>query len=134
MPSIWFKHPVDSLSDNSRIKALVRKFGSAGYAAYFALIEKLYRNNGEPVSIYEAESLARDLKITPQKMLEILDYASGKECDELIQKSDQGYESRKVAGDIKYNKTIAKKKSYAGKKGMQKRWRDKSIIQRTVEQ
>ena len=133
MPSIWFKHPVDSLSDNSRIKALVRRFGSAGYAAYFALLEKLYRNNGEPVSIYEAESLARDLKMNPQKMLEILEYAAGRECDELIQKSDQGYESRKVVGDIKYNKTIAKKKSYAGKKGMQKRWRDKSIMQRTVE-
>lgn len=129
MPSIWFKHPVDSLSDDVKLKALIRKYGSAGYSAYFALLEKLYRKDGKAVSDFEAESIGRDLKIDPQKMLEILDYAAGKDCDELIQKTDQGYESAKVAGDIKYSKAIAKKKSSAGKKGMQKRWRDKTVVQ-----
>lgn len=126
MPSIWFKHPVDSLSDNARIKALVRRFGSAGYAAYFTLLEKLYRNNGEPVSIYEAESLARDLKMNPQKMLEILDYASGRECDELIQKSDQGYESEKVSKTIEHNRKAANKRSDKARRAVQARWRKKA--------
>lgn len=128
MPSIWFKHPVDSLSDDARIKALVRRYGAVGYAAYYALLEKLYRNGGKPISFFEAESLGRDLKITPAKMLEVLDYAASSDCDGLIQKTDKGYESDKVSAVIRYNKRMARNRSKAGKIGMQNRWKDKSII------
>lgn len=123
MPSIWFKHPVDSLSDDVKLKALVRKYGSAGYSAYFALLEKLYRKDGKAVSDFEAESIGRDLKIDPQKMLEILDYAAGKDCDELIQKTDRGYESTTVSHFIKHNRKVANQRSERSRRAAQARWR-----------
>ena len=125
--SLWFKHYTDSLTSNTKLKALVRKYGAYGYAAYYALQEHLYEHGGRPVSEFDAKSLARDLRMSPQKMIEILDYAAGADCDFLIQSTADGYESDPVCAAIKYNQKISKKRRAAGKAGAQKRWRDKTI-------
>lgn len=128
MASLFFKHFVDSLSGNSRLKALVRRYGAQGYATYFYLMEHLYRQGGDPISEFDARQLARDLKIRPERFVEIMDYMAGDECGQLIQKSEEGYESRYVTSTIRYNKRVAKAKSAGGRKGMMKRWRDRSIV------
>lgn len=120
---LWFKHYADSLTSNTKLKALVRKYGAFGYAAYFALLEALYRNNGNPVTVFDAESLARDLKISPRKMIEILDYAAGPECDFLIQSTADGYESNVVSAVIKHNRKTAMTRKSSARIAAQARWR-----------
>lgn len=127
MSTIWFKHPSDSLIADPRLKELVRKFGAAGYAAYYALVEQLYRDGGKPVDEFNAGSIAHGLKLSPKRMCEILDYAASGECGELLQKSEKGYRSDQVSAAIRFNKAISKKRRAAGKAGAQKRWRDKSV-------
>lgn len=126
MASLFFKHFVDSLSGNSRLKALVRRYGAQGYAAYFYLMEHLYRQGGDPVSEFDARQLAHDLKIRPERFIEILDYMTGDECGQLIQKSGEGYESRYVRTVIRCNKKAASKRSDHARKAAQARWREAS--------
>lgn len=128
MPSIFFKHYVNSF-DDSRLKELMRVYGAEGYAAYYYLVEMLYRKGGDPVSEYDARLMAYDLKMEPSRMIEILDYASSEACQEIIQKTKKGYVSKQVTNVVRRNKMIHADKSRAGKIGMQKRWKDKSILE-----
>lgn len=125
--SLWFKHYTDSLSSNTKLKALVRKYGAYGYAAYYALQEHLYENSGRPVSEFDAKSLARDLRMPPQKMIEILDYAAGPDCDYLIQSTADGYESGIVSSVIKHNRKAARKRSERARIAAQARWKNKTV-------
>ena len=123
MSTIWFKHPSDSLLADARLKALVRKHGAAGYAAYYALVERLYRNGGEAVDEFTVDSIAHDLKLSPRRMGEILNYAASAECDGLIQKSIKGFESIEVAKTVEHNRKAANKRSDNARRAVQARWR-----------
>lgn len=123
MPTIWFKHQSDSLIADPRLKELVRKFGAAGYAAYYALVEQLYRNGGNPVDEFNAGSIAHGLKLSPKRMCEILDYAASGECGELIQKSEIGYWSEDISKTIEHNRKAAKRRSDSNRRAAMIRWR-----------
>ncbi len=77
----YFPHDTDAAGDE-KIEALTALFGAEGYAFYFVLLERIYRQpNGElPVSgeVSAAETmqiLARKISITKERFAEILPVA-----------------------------------------------------------
>ena len=126
MRQLYFKHEIYPLA-NPKFKALVIKYGAAGYAVFFSFLEMLYRADGRAVSEFEAKQMAVDLRLEADEVIEILDYASSSDCDYLIRKNRDSYSCRAVAREIRRQKEIRKQKSLAGIAGMQSRWRNKDI-------
>ena len=67
----WFKHDTDSLR-NRKIRKVVRTHGPTGYAIWFALLEKLYDEEGAFQIVADElwlEDLCDDLKIGDYRTL-----------------------------------------------------------------
>lgn len=117
----FFKHDIGSLMDG-KLDTLVNEYGAEGYAVYFLCLEYLYRDRGEPISDRLITRVAFELKLTPERVNEILDYAASGKCRGLLLKTEEGYSSERVSKAIKEREEERLKKSRAGKKGMEKRW------------
>lgn len=117
----FFKHDIGSLMDY-KLDALVRTYGAEGYAVYFLCLEYLYRDRGTPISGCLIERIAIELKMTPGRVTEILDYAASDKCRRMLQKTENGYSSERVSKAIEEREVARKKSSEGGKKGMEKRW------------
>lgn len=114
----YFKHDVNSLANNERLRALVRKFGAKGYAAYFLTLENLFKNNGEPIRELALEMMCEDLRLKVADMKSILDYAASDACCHLFCKNEQGlYYSEEVEVEININQELSKKRAKAGAAG-----------------
>ena len=117
----YFKHDIGSLMDG-KLDTLVNEYGAEGYAVYFLCLEYLYRDRGEPISDRLISRVAVELKMTPERVKEILDYAASDKCKGMLLKTEEGYSSERVSKAIEERDEIRQKKSLAGKKGMAKRW------------
>ena len=117
----YFKHDIGSLMDG-KLDTLVNEYGAEGYAVYFLCLEHLYRDRGEPISDRLINRVAVELKMTPGRVTEILDYAASDKCRRMLQKTENGYSSERVSKAIEEREVARKKSSEGGKKGMAKRW------------
>lgn len=117
----YFKHDIGSLMDG-KLDTLVNEYGAEGYAVYFLCLEYLYRDRGEPISDRLIQRVAFELKMTPEKVKEILDYAASERCGGMLLKTEEGYSSGRVIKAIEEREEERQKKSRAGKKGMANRW------------
>ena len=117
----YFRHDIGSLMDD-KLNALVMEYGAEGYAVYYLAIEYLYRDQGEPLPPRLIRRIASDLKLTPQRVTEILDYAASEDCGQMLEKTEDGYISHRVIKALKAGEEERRKKSEGGKKGMAKRW------------
>lgn len=73
----YFPHDTDALSDE-KIEALRSMFGNDGYAFYFILLERIYRTPDFELDLSSPgiiTILARKVGVSPDKFLEILDFA-----------------------------------------------------------
>ena len=116
----FFKHDYYAAED-PKVEALRENYGAEGYAVFFLTIEYLYRQEGKPVtSVLGVKAIADRLRMTRERVREILDFASSADCEELFVKTPQGYISNRVTdsfleAEMEYQGFI-KKKSEAGKK------------------
>ena len=117
----YFRHDIGSLMDD-KLNALVLEFGAEGYAVYYLTIEYLYRDRGAPIQSRLIKRIAADLKLTPQKVSEILDYATSEDCGQMLEKNEIGYFSHRVNKALQEREKERRKKSEGGKKGMANRW------------
>ena len=117
----YFRHDIGSLMDD-KLNALVLEYGADGYAVYYLSIEYLYRDRGEPISPRLIKRIASDLKLTPDRVTEILDYAASEDCGQMLEKSEEGFLSHRVNKSLQEREEEHRKKSEGGKKGMAKRW------------
>lgn len=114
----YFKHDVNSLANNEKLKALVRKHGAKGYAVFFIMLEHLYKTEGKPVSKLAVEMISEDLKMKPAEFGQILEYAASDDCCHLFMKTEDGlYYSDEVQVAINMNIELSKKRAEAGLKG-----------------
>lgn len=117
----FFKHDIGSLMDG-KLDTLVSEYGAEGYAVYFLCLEYLYRDRGEPISERLISRVAVELKMTPERVTEILDYAASDKCRGLLLKTDEGYSSERVSKAVEEREIARKKSSEGGKKGMANRY------------
>lgn len=117
----FFKHDIGSLMDG-KLDTLVNEYGAEGYAVYFLCLEYLYRDRGEPISDRLIQRVAFELKMTPEKVKEILEYAASEKCRRLLLKTDEGYSSERVSKAIEEREAERQKNIAKGKKGMAARW------------
>jgi hypothetical protein len=116
---LWFKHDVCSLSDD-KLSALILEYGAEGYAVFYAVIEALYENNGNPISVLTLKRIAKDLRLDNSRVLEIADYAASEDCGNLLVKSKNGYESARVTRSITESEETSKKR----KEAIKNRWKN----------
>ena len=117
----FFKHDIGSLMDG-KLDTLVSEYGAEGYAVYFLCLEYLYRDRGEPISERLISRVAVELKMTPERVTEILEYAASDKCRGLLLKTDEGYSSERVSKAVEEREIARKKSSEGGKKGMANRY------------
>lgn len=92
----FFKHDYYAAED-PKVEALRENYGAEGYAVFFLTIEYLYRQEGKPVtSVLGVKAIADRLRMTRERVREILDFASSADCEELFVKTPQGYISNRV--------------------------------------
>lgn len=116
----WFKHDIECMADE-KLTSLVMEFGAEGYAVFFQSLEVLYRNDGEPLSKLGMRKIAASLKLTVDRVRQILDFASSEDCGHLFLKTDFGYVSERVRLECQHNLERAE----TNRKNVQKRY-DKS--------
>lgn len=78
----YFPHDTDALNDE-KIETLMMLYGSKGYAFYFILLERIYRNHNFEIDISDTETrliLSRKIAITIQEFDEILISALKHKC------------------------------------------------------
>lgn len=118
----YFKHDIGSLMDG-KLDTLVSEYGAEGYAVYFLCLEYLYRDRGEPISDRLIQRVAIELKMTSERVKEILDYAASDKCRGMLLKTEEGYSSERVSKAVDERETARRKSSEGGKKGMANRWK-----------
>ena len=119
MKKLWFKHDVRSLSDD-KLSALILEYGAEGYAVFYAIIEALYENDGNPIPVLTLKRIAKDLRLDNSKVISIADYAASDECGTLLVKSEKGYESARVIRSINESEEKSKKR----KEAIKNRWKN----------
>ena len=119
MKKLWFKHDVCSLSDD-KLSALILEYGAEGYAVFYAIVEALYANDGQPIPILTLKRIAKDLRLDNSRVLEIADYAASEDCGSLLIKSKNGYESARVTRSITESEETSKKR----KEAIKNRWKN----------
>ena len=119
MKKLWFKHDVCSLSDD-KLSALILEYGAEGYAVFYAIVEALYANDGQPIPILTLKRIAKDLRLDNSKVLEIADYAASEDCGSLLIKSKNGYQSARVTRSITESEETSKKR----KEAIRNRWKN----------
>lgn len=119
MKTTWFKHDTRSLSDD-KLAALVAMYGAEGYGVFWAIVEALYEADGEPLTLLALRRIARDLGIESSKVIAIADYASSKDCGQLLQETDGAFQSTRVVKSLKKNEESAQQRREAIKKRWEK--------------
>ncbi len=119
MKKLWFKHDVCSLSDD-KLSALILEYGAEGYAVFYAIVEALYENDGQPIPTLTLKRIAKDLRLDNSRVFEIAEYAASEECGKLLMKSSNGYESARVARSINEFEETSKKR----KEAIKNRWKN----------
>ena len=122
----YFKHDIGSLMDG-KLDTLVNEYGAEGYAVYFLCLEYLYRDRGEPISDRLIQRVAIELKLTPERVKEILDFAASDKCRGMLLKTEEGYSSDRVSKAVEERETVRRKSSEGGKKGMANRWKKNEV-------
>lgn len=117
----YFKHDIGSLMDG-KLDTLVNEYGAEGYAVYFLCLEYLYRDRGEPISDRLISRVAIELKMSPERVKQILDYAASDKCRGMLLKTEEGYSSERVSKAVEEREIARKKSSEGGKKGMANRY------------
>lgn len=84
----WFKHNIDDLQDK-RLSALIRGRGAEGYAVFYCIVAKIYEQEGEAVDHLGLDSIADTFGLTPEKVIEICDFAD-KNCGGLLKVRRRG--------------------------------------------
>ena len=107
---------------DGKLDTLVNEYGAEGYAVYFLCLEYLYRDRGEPISDRLIQRVAFELKMTPEKVKEILEYAASEKCRRLLLKTEEGHSSERVSKAIEEREAERQKNIAKGKKGMAARW------------
>lgn len=78
----YFPHDTDAVNDE-KIEALRMLYGNDGYAFYFILLERIYRNKNAELDVSDAETkqiLSRKIGITTELFLEILETCIKRKC------------------------------------------------------
>lgn len=89
----YFPHDVDAVNDE-KIEALRMLYGNDGYAFYFILLERIYRNKEFELDISDAETiqiLSKKIGINEETFNQILSTAIKRECFDM-----EAYEKRGV--------------------------------------
>ncbi len=111
----WFRHDIYAEQD-LKIRKLVRECGFLGYGLYWHAVELLYQNEGS----METKELEEEFDFIEQKnfLSVLLNLGLLKEKDGVVFCS-------RVKKEIEFQEESRKKKSDAGKRGMQSRWGEK---------
>lgn len=78
----YFPHDTDAVNDE-KIEALRMLYGNDGYAFYFILLERIYRNKNAELDVSDAETkqiLSRKIGITTELFSEILETCLKRKC------------------------------------------------------
>lgn len=119
--NLYFKHDLYALTDN-KLRKLVSKFSTDGYAVFFETIAVLTRSDSHKYDFGElVTDLAYDLHITEDRVSQALTFAV-EECD-LFFMDGNFVQSNRVNESFREKEEFSKKQSEKGKKGMEARWR-----------
>lgn len=78
----YFPHDTDAMNDE-KIEALRMLYGNDGYAFYFILLERIYRNKNAELDVSDAETkkiLSRKIGISEELFTEILETCLKRKC------------------------------------------------------
>lgn len=78
----YFPHDTDAMNDE-KIEALRMLYGNDGYAFYFILLERIYRNKNAELDVSDAETkqiLSRKIGISNELFAEILETCLKRKC------------------------------------------------------
>ncbi len=116
----WFRHDIRSLLDD-KLFALVLKFGAEGYGVWWAIVEAMYDNDGQPLSSLTFKRIAKDLSVEYSKVLEVAEYAASSDCNFLFAETDAGFVSERVQEECENYEGVKQKRIASA----QSRWATK---------
>jgi uncharacterized protein YdaU (DUF1376 family) len=115
----YFSHDSNARNDE-KILAMRMRHGAEGYGVYFMLIERL-RDEADYTSVKDYNMIAFDLRVSAEKVKSVVqDFG-------LFSFTDDGkrFYSESFMERMKLKDEKTKRRSDAGKKGMEKRWNGK---------
>ena len=119
--NLYFKHDLYALTDN-KLRKLVSKFSTDGYAVFFETIAILTRADSHKYDFRElVTDLAYDLHATEERVTQALSFAI-EDCG-LFYMEDNFVLSNRVNESFREKEEFSKKQSEKGKKGMEARWK-----------
>ena len=119
----YFPHDCNARNDD-KIIAVRMKYGMEGYGIYFAIIEKL-RESADYKCVKDYNIIAFDLRVDASKIKHIIEDFGlfvFTECDKYLY-------SESLNKRMQHFDEIRKKRSDAGKTGMEKRWKSTELQQ-----
>jgi hypothetical protein len=90
----YFSHDSSARHDEKIIKLEI-KFGIAGYAIYFKLLEFMSENCKTFITLDDVDAISYDFHITKRKLKEFLEYSSSSECG-ILRYTESGYTSPRL--------------------------------------
>ncbi len=115
----WFRHDIYAHLD-IKVRKLIRRGGYEAYGVYWFIVELLYENGGE----MNVEDLNEELEcIDHESMLSTISDLG------LLVVSNGKVSSNRILEEIDYQDSCKRKKSAAGKKGMDARYNKESNTQ-----
>ena len=114
--SFYFPHDNNSFNDD-KILAIREKFGLEGYGLFWATLESMSRNEGYVITPLIG-GLSLGYGVAKDTLLNFLDF-----CAEigLFKKDKKGYYSQRIIEHLEQRKLFKE----SGKKGAEKRWKDR---------
>lgn len=129
--SYYFPHDYDSAID-PKIQALIGKFGGAGYGIFWRVIEMLHSNSEHklPLKPYIYSAIAKQMLTSDEQMLEVVMYCI--EFCELFQSDGNFFWSDRVNKNFEKRNEISEKRSIAGRKGFEAKYKNQAIAQQIL--
>lgn len=129
--SFYFPHDYDAAID-PKIQALIGKFGGAGYGIFWRVIEMLHSNSEHklPLKPYIYSAIAKQMLTSDEQMLEVVMYCI--EFCELFQSDREYFWSDRVNKNFEKRNEISEKRSIAGRKGFEAKYKNQAIAQQIL--
>ncbi len=129
--SYYFPHDYDAAID-PKIQALIGKFGGAGYGIFWRVIEMLHSNSEHklPLKPYIYSAIAKQMLTSDEQMLEVVMYCI--EFCELFQSDGNFFWSDRVNKNFVKRNEISEKRSIAGRKGFEAKYKNQAIAQQIL--
>jgi len=112
----WFRHDIYAQQD-IKLRKLILHHGYEAYGLYWHAMEMLYQNDGE-----------MDLSDFEEMFAEYDGIVSAFVSYGLIFLDGDKVFSNRVKKEIEFNSDMKRKRSEAGKKGMESRWKNNNVI------